>query len=116
MNTESQKIMQYMNRKKKIGITYLLLFLFGIFGAHRFYLANEDDGCIDLRIAFAQLGVIIAVFFLIILQTGWGFLLFIGLSCWLFVELFLMPAAVKTANFRLMSQLGIDPNKANVLA
>ena len=72
--------MEAASREKSVGITYALLILFGYLGIHRFYMGNTGLG-------------------LLYLFTLGGF----GVG--LLIDLFLIPASVRGANYRIRSEV-----------
>ncbi|NQK67021.1 TM2 domain-containing protein [Streptococcus suis] len=78
-------------------VALILAIFFGEFGVDRFYVGNKELGFAKL-IAFA---VSFVTLFILI-----GFLLFLGLYLWKFIDCFLIMRACKEANFeRLMLQI-----------
>ena len=72
--------MEAASREKSVGITYALLILFGYLGIHRFYMGNTGLGLLYLF----TLG---------------------GLGVGLLIDLFLIPASVRGANYRIRSEV-----------
>lgn len=83
--------LQFESSKKSTGVSYLLWFFLGSFGAHRFYLGRNGS-------AIGQL----ALFLL-------GFLTFmitwIALGIWWIVDAFLIPQMIEQDNARLIERL-----------
>ena len=89
--SSARQQMMYDANRKSTGVAYLLWFLLGGFGAHRFYLGQTGS-------ATAQL---------ILLLLGW-IPLFVGwvvLGVWLFVDLFLIPGIARDENMRVADRL-----------
>ena len=94
---DSQMRMQmtFQAQKKSAGVSYLLWFFVGSFGAHRFYLGQTGT-------AVAQL---------LLLFLGW-IPLFIGwfaLGIWLLVDAFLIPGMIEQQNMKLVQTLTGQP-------
>ena len=89
--SSARQQMMYDANRKSTGVAYLLWFLLGGFGAHRFYLGQTGS-------ATAQL---------ILLLLGW-IPLFVGwvvLGVWLFIDLFLIPGIARDENMRVADRL-----------
>ncbi len=71
-DTDVQKMMQYDANKKSVLVAYLLWFLVGVFGMHRFYLEKKGTGAAILVITLLIITIPISVI-------------------WCFVDLFLIP-------------------------
>jgi TM2 domain-containing membrane protein YozV len=97
VSTDATIMMRYDANKSSAGVAYLLLIFFGIFGAHRFYLGRSGS-------AAAMLIIFIASFVLSFVFVG--FVGFIVLATWVFVDLFLIPGIVAEHNNRLIADLG----------
>jgi TM2 domain-containing membrane protein YozV len=76
---------------KELAVAYLLLFFFGTFGAHRFYLGR--NGSAIAMLCLALLGGLTAIFFV-------GFLLLSALVVWWLVDIFITPGMVREENHR----------------
>lgn len=90
------------NEKKSVGIAYLLWFLLGGLGAHRFYLGQTGS----------------AVTILILSVLGWatvsvviGIALLIAVVIWLLIDAFLIPRMVEQnknlARMRIANELSL---------
>ena len=91
MDNNLRQQLEFEAHKKSAGISYLLWFFLGGFGAHRFYLGQNGT-------AAAQL---------LLLLLGW-LPIFIGwfvLGLWLFVDLFLIPGIVQRRNMDLIHMM-----------
>lgn len=79
-NNQEYFVDTYIENNKKSGwIAYILLFLLGFFGAHRFYMGKTISGIIQLLLT--------AIF------SWWTFGLIPGL--WLIVDIFLLPVMLR---------------------
>lgn len=94
MNMDVQQMMMYDARKKSAGVAYLLWFLFGLFGGHRFYLDRAGSG-------FAILALTIGSFFV----AFTGIPLLLVPIIWVFIDLFLIPGMTRDYNMKLAQQL-----------
>ncbi|QZD96046.1 TM2 domain-containing protein [Qipengyuania gelatinilytica] len=83
--------LQFESNKKSTGVSYLLWFFLGSFGAHRFYLGRTGT-------AVAQL---------LLLLLGWlpFFLGYVVLGIWVLVDAFLIPGMIREENQKLINQL-----------
>lgn len=87
---------QVSNNKKNFVIAYILWFILGHLGAHRFYLKGFSFGAV----LQAVLGVV-----------GWatsyiliGYVLLVPLWIWLFIDLFLIPRMANSRNDELREE------------
>ena len=87
------KMMMYDANKKSTGLTYLLWFILGGFGVHRFYLGRPASGAAIL--IFTLLGFV--TFFVTWIVSG----------IWLLVDLFLIPGMVRNKNNDLIHGLQV---------
>jgi TM2 domain-containing membrane protein YozV len=81
--------MRYDANKKSAGVAYVLWFVFGALGVHRFYLHRIASGIIQL---------LLLVFGIILLFAGIGLFLLIAVSIWWFVDAALIPGLVREYN------------------
>lgn len=88
--------MQYDAHKKSAVVAYILWLLFGIFGAHRFYLGERGTG--------AAMLVITVLSFLLMFAVVGIFTIWITVV-WSFVDLFLIPGIASKYNSNLAMQL-----------
>jgi TM2 domain-containing membrane protein YozV len=95
LRAHSRAQMLYDANRKSVGAAYLLWFVVGGFGAHRFYLGATGT-------AIAQL---------LLLVLGWIplFMGWIVLGIWLLVDLFLIPSIARDANTRLADHYSATP-------
>src|SRR6056297_1658044 len=87
LTTEQQMLVEQRltNEKKSTGITYLLWFLFGGLGIHRFYLGKTSSGLIML--SMSVLGILTLVIYI-------GAFLLIGVVVWMIIDAFRIPGMV----------------------
>lgn len=83
--------LQFQSQKKSAGVSYLLWFFLGGFGAHRFYLGRPVS-------AVAQL--LLGLFGWLPLFLGWGVL-----GIWWIVDAFLIPGIIEQENSALINRL-----------
>lgn len=83
------------NNQKSIGVVYLLWFFLGSLGIHRMYLGRKGSG-----IAILLLNILgwLTVVFLI------GFVFFILVGIWVFIDLFLIPGMTRDENQQLKEE------------
>lgn len=74
------------NDGKSLVVAYLLLFFFGGFGAHRFYLGRTGS-------AVAQLLLCIAGWLTLMIAVGGVLLVVLGV--WVIVDIFLVPGMIQ---------------------
>ena len=87
--SDLQTAMRYDANKKSAGVAYVLWFVFGALGVHRFYLHRIASGIIQL---------LLLVFGIILLFAGIGLFLLIAVSIWWFVDAALIPGLVREYN------------------
>lgn len=95
-NNDARRMMEYDARKKSAGISYVLWFFLGGFGAHRFYLERTGS-------AIAMLVITIVSFLLLAVGIGALGLLVVGI--WAIVDAFLIPGMVREYNMRVMHSI-----------
>lgn len=94
--TAAMSQMLYHANSKSVGVTYLLWFFLGMFGAHRFYAGRKGSGVAQLLIT--MVGIITAAAVV-------GFL-FLGLNAiWVIIDAFLIPGMVRSSNTELAGRL-----------
>jgi TM2 domain-containing membrane protein YozV len=91
MDNSTRQQLFYEAHRKSTGLAYLLWFLFGGFGVHRFYLDQKGTGIAQLLLLL--LGWI---------PIGLGWLV---LAVWLIVDLFLIPDMSRRFNVELIGTL-----------
>jgi TM2 domain-containing membrane protein YozV len=75
--------------EKSMAVAYVLLIFFGVLGIHRFYLGQTGMGLALLLLFFAALATMLLGVGVILLAVVW---------LWVFVDLFLIPGMVRSAN------------------
>lgn len=96
--SDAKKLMQYEANKKSAGIAYLLWFLFGMFGVHRFYLGRSGSGAAILVLTLLS-------FFLSF--VGIGFLTIFIPAIWVLIDIFLIHGMVHDYNNTLINMLNV---------
>ncbi|CDX22133.1 conserved hypothetical protein [Mesorhizobium plurifarium] len=87
------------NEAKSAGVAYLLWFLLGALGAHRFYLGRTGTGIAELLLfIFGWMTIVIGV----------GALLLVALGIWVLVDAFLIPGMVQAHKADVRKRLGMD--------
>ena len=89
---------QFEIERKNIVVAYLLLFFAGYLGAHRFYLGRPLAGALIL-VSTLFVGV------LTLFSLGILAILFLPISLWLLIEIFLLPSIVRNHDTRLADNL-----------
>lgn len=89
-------LMQYDARKKSLMLAYLLLFVLGPFGGHRFYAFNKGDACVQLLVTL--LGLAMG-------PLGFGIWVLVMQGIWLVIDAFLLPGQVRRYNLKLADDL-----------
>ena len=95
-NNDARRLMEYDARKKGNGVSYLLWFFLGAFGAHRFYLE---------RTSTATAMLIITILSFVTLPVGIGALGLIAIAIWAIVDAFMIPSMVRAYNMRVMHSI-----------
>jgi TM2 domain-containing membrane protein YozV len=93
MSSDVKKMMQFEANKKSTGVAYLLWFLFGMLGVHRFYLGYNGSGAAIL---------ILTLFSILLSFVGIGLVLIFIPIIWVFIDLFLIPGMAREYNNRLI--------------
>lgn len=96
LSNDARAMMAFEAEKKSTGITYLLWFLLGGFGAHRFYLGRTGS-------VIAMLVIFILSWVLTFVVIGG--LGFIVIGIWWIVDAFLIPGIAREHNQALMRRL-----------
>lgn len=94
MDANLRAQLQYDARKKSVTAAYVLWFLLGYFGAHRFYLGHVNSG-------LAQF---------VLLALGWipGFAGWFVLAIWWLVDAFLIPGLTERRNLAMLERLSAE--------
>lgn len=87
LSTQQQQLVEQRlsNEARSSGISYLLWFFLGPFGAHRFY-SGRPGSAVAMLLLF-WLGILLAA-----IVVGWVFL--IAYLIWWFIDAFLIPGMV----------------------
>jgi TM2 domain-containing membrane protein YozV len=94
--TDAGAMLRYDANKRSAGIAYLLWFLLGSLGAHRFYLKRYGSGAAILIITLLSIPLS---------MVGVGMFGFFVVGLWVFVDLFLIPGMTRDYNNRLIASL-----------
>ena len=92
--TDNQKMlieMKLANEAPNIGVAYLIWFVIGTFGGHRFYLGHKKSGIAMLVISLTFYGLIIT-------------------AIWSLVDLFLIPSIVRERVDQVRQRLLLEQN------
>lgn len=107
-----------LNRSKKsVGVSYLLWFLFGYLGVHKFYMGKTAWGIAYLLMLVV--GWSIGGAGVVLVEEGgggmavFGLLLLIALGILLFVDLFTIPGQIRKNQEKLKEKLILDLEKQN---
>ncbi len=96
LSNEAKAMMAFESGKKSSGISYLLWFFLGGFGAHRFYLGRTGS-------AIAMLAIYIVSWILTFVAIGAIGLIVIAI--WWIVDAFLIPGMVRKNNEALQQNI-----------
>lgn len=91
MDSRTREQLLYEANRKSNGVSYLLWFFLGGFGAHRFYLGRNGS-------AIAQL--LLGLLGWLPLFMGW-----VVLGIWLLVDAFLIPGMVRDENVKTINNM-----------
>lgn len=94
--SDTAKMMVYDAKKKSTGVAYLLWFLLGGIGAHRFYVSRTTSGLIY---------VVLQVIGWSTVAAGLGVLAFGVIGIWWLIDAFLVPGMVRSNNLMLAAEL-----------
>jgi len=97
LSDDAKAMIAFESGKKSSGISYLLWFFLGGFGAHRFYLGRTGS-------AIAMLALYI-VSWILLLAAGVGLLGFIVIGIWWIVDAFLIPGIARENNEALQRRI-----------
>lgn len=88
LSRDRQAILAFQSRKKSIAAAYVLWVVFGLLGAHRFYLGRTGSAVVMLLLSLSMVGLIVTVF-------------------WALVDLFLIPGMTDDRNDELRYLLSL---------
>ena len=74
----------FSRKQKRVAVAYLLLILFGVFGAHRFYIGDLLAGSLILLITIAAMTSL--VFGVVVQTVPLGLILAVLLAIWLAID------------------------------
>lgn len=95
--SDAHAIISYETNKKLLGMAYLLWFVAGGLGGHRFYAGRTKSAvAILLTTIFASL---------MMLAVGIGYILLLPVWIWIFVDAFRIPGWIREHNALLAHQL-----------
>lgn len=90
VNSELQK------RGKNVALTYILLLLVGMFGAHRFYLGKT--GTAITQLVLTLVGMMTLIFMV-------GYILLFVVSIWVLIDVFLVYREINRQNAELEKEI-----------
>ena len=93
---DAHAMMTYDAHKKSLGVTFLLWWFLGVFGAHRFYLGRTGS---------AMMMLLLFLFSLALTLVFVGFVGLLAVSVWWLVDAFLISGMVREHNVRLAGQI-----------
>lgn len=96
LSDDAKAMMAFESEKKSSGISYLLWFFLGGFGAHRFYLGRTQS-------AIAML--VIYVLSILLLFVGVGIIGLAAIGIWWIVDAFLIPGMAREINQALVERI-----------
>lgn len=108
----TSNIIQYIKKRKSLGIAYALWFFIGIFGAHRMYALTNDKefDAIACAMPFCAIGgPLLMIFF-----SGNAAMWALGLIALVFAaavnlcDLFMIPSIIKRSNLKIIEGMGLD--------
>lgn len=94
--SDTAQMMVYDAKKKSNGVAYLLWFLLGGIGAHRFYAGRTGTG-----IAYVALQVLAWI----TLGAGAGVFVFMVIGLWWLIDAFLLPGMIRQSNLLLAARI-----------
>ena len=77
------------SRRKSVGLAYILLALFGLFGLHRLYLGRNLSGAGMAAISLVSIPLI---------WSGLGLLGFVATGTWALADALLIPSMTRETN------------------
>lgn len=123
--TDETKLMQYDANKKSMLVAYLLTWLLGGLGVHRFYLNRKKSGLVMLLITVVSIPIVFTGIFVPLFSSQGiaveklvslmilGFVLIMFIAVWVIVDLFLVHKWVRTYNNNLIEGLNSKEQSAN---
>jgi TM2 domain-containing membrane protein YozV len=97
MGRDVDRMLWYDANKKSAPVAFLLWWFVGLFGAHRFYLANSGSATIMLALTLVSIPLMCVYV---------GFFILFAVSVWWLIDAFLIPDMVCNYNNRLIGRLG----------
>jgi TM2 domain-containing membrane protein YozV len=94
---DARAMMLFEANKKSLGVAYLLWFLLGFFGGHRFY--SGKVGTAVFQLILMLIGLLLTLIYL-------GWLIILPLVVWVLIDAFLIPGWIRNHNALLAVQLG----------
>ena len=83
------EVMVFGSRRKSVGLAYVLLALFGLFGLHRLYLGRSLSGAGMAAITLLSIPLI---------WSGLGLLGFVTTGTWALADALLIPSMARETN------------------
>jgi len=99
---ENANRFKYEMEKKSKAKAYLLWFLTGLLGGHRFYCQKKITAFVQLFLTFGVIGGLLSH------DTPKALLLLCVNWCWLFIDLFLIPAMVRKNNLDIAKKYNLN--------
>lgn len=88
LSRDTQAMLTFQSRKKSVAAAYVLWLVFGLLGAHRFYLGRSGSAVLMLLLSLSVVGLIVTVF-------------------WALFDLFLIPGMADDRNDELRYLLSL---------
>lgn len=92
MDSRTREQLLYEAHRKSAGVSYLLWFFLGFFGAHRFYLGRTGTGVAQLLLSLTVIGLIPMAF-------------------WWLIDAFLIPEMVRDENIKTINLMGAGADR-----
>ncbi|MFN3537457.1 MAG: NINE protein [Brevundimonas sp.] len=102
LSADTQALMAFESNKKSTGLAYLLWFLTGGLGGHRFYTGRTGSAVVQL---------ILSILGWLTIWVGVGLIFLLPLGVWLLVDVFLVGGWVQQHNDALMGRLNASPGQ-----
>lgn len=93
MDDDLRARLEFEARRKSVGAGYILWFLLGFLGAHRFYMGKTGTGIVQLLMCLSIIGII-------------------PLAFWWIIDAFLIPGMARDENLRAIKQLAGSSGQA----